>query len=202
MSSLLEPFAPWAEIVPNSGQMTVDDLARLPQGTWQYELLYGRLVRMPLSGGEASKIALCLGGRLLIFVEEHGLGAVTGADGGYDLGPAGFPDTELGPDVGFVRAEHVPPRHSPEYSKAWPVAPDLAVEVASPNQFRPEMSAKAQLYLAAGTRLVWVIWPRYQQVDIWRPGNIAPSRTCTIADLLGGEDVVPGFTYPVSALFA
>jgi len=59
------------------------------------------------------------------YVEEHGLGEVTGADGGYDRGPAGFPDTELGPGVAFVRAERVPTHGTPEYGRAWPVAPDL-----------------------------------------------------------------------------
>ena len=196
-----EPFAPWAEEVPTANRLTVDDLARLPDDGWVYELVQGRLLRMPLSGGEASKIALRLGASLLTYVEEHGLGEVTGADGGYDLGPAGFPNTELGPDVAFVRADQVPSRGTPEYGRAWPVAPDLVVEVASPHQYRPEMSAKARLYLAAGTRLLWVVWPRQRQVDVWRPGNTAPAATLGEGDWMDGEDVVAGFRYPLTRLF-
>ena len=196
-----EPLAPWAMPVPGAPRMGVDELADLPDDGWQYELVDGKLVRMPLSGGEASKIALRLGGRLLVYVEEQHLGEVTGADGGYDLGPSGFPDTELGPDVAFVRGERVPPHDSPAYRKAWPVAPDLAVEVASPNQYRPEMGAKARLYLAAGTRLVWVVWPRARQVDIWHPGDEGPSATLGIGDSLTGEDVVAGFSYSVADFF-
>jgi Uma2 family endonuclease len=180
--------------------MTVDDLARLPDDGWQYELVHGTLVRMPLSGGEASRIGMRLGGRLMAYVEDHGLGAVTGEAGGFDLSTLGFPDTELAPDVAFTRAEHVPPRGAPAYAKAWPVAPDLAVEVASPNQYRPAMAAKARIYLAAGTRLVWVIWPRRQQVDVWRPGATRPV-TQGVGDLLDGETVVPGFSYPIADLF-
>jgi Uma2 family endonuclease len=141
-----------------------------------------------------------LGGRLMAYVEDHDLGAVTGEAGGFDLSTLGFADTELGPDVAFTRAEHVPPRSSPVYAKAWPVAPDLAVEVASPNQHRPQMAAKAQNYLAAGTRLVWVVWPRRQQVDVWRPGAKRPSARGA-GDMLDGEDVVPGFNYPIADLF-
>lgn len=180
--------------------MTVDDLVRLPADGWQYELVYGTLVRMPLSGGEASRIGMRLGGRLMVYVEDHDLGAVTGEAGGFDLSTLGFPDTELAPDVAFTRAAHVPARGTPAYAKAWPVAPDLAVEVASPNQHRPGMAAKARIYLAAGARLVWVIWPRRQQVDVWRPGATAPSRL-GLGDLLDGETVVPGFSYLIDDLF-
>ena len=55
-------------------------------------------------------------------------------------------------------------------------------------------------YLEAGTRLVWVIWPRWQEVNLWRVGDDTPT-TLTVADELDGEDVVPGFTYPVADLF-
>jgi len=57
-----------------------------------------------------------------------------------------------------------------------------------------------QLYLTFGTRLVWVIWPRYTRVDVWRPGDETPA-TLEVDDVLDGEDVVPGFTYPIARLF-
>lgn len=194
--------APWAELVPHMPRLTVDDLACLVDDGWQYELVDGRLVRMPLSGGEASNIAAIMLGALITYVRAQHLGRVTGADGGFDFSALGQPDTELGPDVAFVRTERVPARTSPAYARAWPVAPDLVVEVVSPSQFRPEMAAKAQRYLAAGVRLIWVIWPRYQQVDIWLQGDAAPSATLAVADTLDGLDVVPGFRFPVAELFA
>lgn len=58
-----ETLAPWAEIAPGFGRMTLDELLALPQDEWMYELVEGRLVRMPASGGEASRIALRLGPR-------------------------------------------------------------------------------------------------------------------------------------------
>jgi Uma2 family endonuclease len=180
--------------------MTVAELKAWPDDGWRYELVDGVLVRMPLSSGGASHIAMRLAARLEVFVEDHALGAVTGEAGGYDFSSLGQPDTELGPDVAFVRAANVPDSASPEYNEAWPVAPDLAVEVASPNQWRPKMATKAQRYLAAGVRLVWVVWPRWKQVDVWHPGETTPA-TLSIGDILQGEDVIPGFTYPVARLF-
>ena len=36
---------------------------------------------------------------------------------------------------------------------------------------RPEMEAKARIWLRAGVPLVWVIWQRYRSVDVWRRGE-------------------------------
>lgn len=199
-----EMLAPWAEPAPDAPfPMTVNEALALPDDGWQYELVEGRLVRMPLSGGRAAKLALRLGTVLLTFVEPRNLGEVLGADGGFDLTqPGETEETLLGQDVSFVRAEHVPPSDSPEYDRAWHVAPDLVVEIASPNQYHPEMAAKARRYLAAGVRLVWVIWPRQRQVEVWRPGADQPLVTLGEADALDGLDVLPGFSYPVAVLLS
>lgn len=198
-----ETLAPWAEVVPGRKPMTVDELLALPDDGWMYELVEGRLVRMPGSGFEASTIALRLAAALLTFVEAHDLGRVTGSDGTHDLtqpGRAG--ETGLVPDVAFVQTRRLPARNSPEYTKAPRLAPDLVVEVVSPSQYRPEMAAKARLYLEAGVRLVWLVWPKYRQVDVWRPGTDAPIATLNDTAALDGLDVVPGFTYPLARLFA
>jgi Uma2 family endonuclease len=144
-----------------------------------------------------------LAAAILAFVDARDLGAVTGADGEYDLTlPGDQYETVLGPDVAFVRADRVPPRDSAEYRRAWRLAPDLVVEVASPSQYRPEMAAKAQRYLAAGTRLIWVVWPKDRRVDVWRPGSAAPVQSLSEDDALDGLDVLPGFTYPLTRLFS
>lgn len=191
-----EPVAPWAEVVPDAPPMTEADLLARPDDGWQYELVKGVLVRMPPSGKRATRIARRLSARLGDYVDEHGLGEVTGEQGGYRLAPG----TDLAPDVGFIRAERLPPLDSPEYDTLADGAPDLAVEVASPNQWQPGMRKKAGEYLDAGTRLVWIVWPRWRRVDVWRAGDDEPA-TLTVEDTLDGEDVVPGFTYAVADLF-
>ncbi len=193
-------LAPWAEIVPHMPPMTVDELHAIRDDGWRYELVQGVLVRMPMSGFGASSIGLLLGAELTVYVTRHGLGRMTGEQGGYRLDPTQPRTTELGPDYAFVRADRLPPRTSPEYMKALQLAPDLAIEVASENQYLPGMAVKAKTYLSFGTRLVWVIWPRYQRVDVWRPDDETPTRL-GIDEVLSGEDVVPGFTYPIANLF-
>lgn len=195
-------FAPWGELVPHEGLLTDDDLLALPDDGRMYELVDGRLLRMSPSGGTATILGMRLGTVINVFVMQRNLGTVSGADGEYVLSKPGDPVTALAPDVGFVRADRVPPRDSVIHDKAWPLAPDLAVEVASPNQYRPEMAAKARVYLTAGVRLVWVVWPKRREVDIWHPGDTKPGRTLKMGDALGGENVLPGFTYALDQLFA
>ncbi len=181
--------------------LTVDYLRAMPDDGWAYELVQGVLVRMPLSSPGASNVGSRLLGRLIVYVEDNGLGIVTGEQGDYRLDPAHPLETEVGPDVAFVRADRAPSPTSPEYyGQAWQLAPDLAVEVASENQYAPGMTAKAQLYLTFGTRLVWIIWPRDRRVDVWHPGDETPAPQ-EVGDLLDAEDVVPGFTYPNARLF-
>ena len=116
--------------------------------------------------------------------------------------PGATTETALIPDVAFVRAGRLPPLASAEANAIPHLAPDLVAEIASPSQFRPEMAAKAQRYLAAGVRLVWVVWPKYQQVDLWRPGSATPLvATLAAGDALDGLDVLAGFTHPVADLF-
>lgn len=195
--------APWAEPVPGAPfPMTIAQMQALPADTWQYELVDGRLVRMPGSGSKATAIAAILVSVLISFIRPRRLGRVSGADGEYNLtAPGASTETALIPDVAFVRAGRLPALQSREANAIPHLAPDLVAEVASPNQYRPEMAAKARRYLDAGVRLVWIIWPDDAQVEVWRPGSNAPVATLTTADQLDGLDVLPGFTHPVADLF-
>ena len=98
------PFAPWAEVVPGYGPVTVDILLTLPDDGYVYEVVEGVLVRMAGSGFDATTLGLELGAELRNYVRPRRLGRVTGADGVYK-----FPGAETGllPDVGFVEAAKV-----------------------------------------------------------------------------------------------
>jgi Uma2 family endonuclease len=195
-------FAPWAEVVPQqTGLMTAEELEALPEDGWFYELVEGRLVRMsptrPRHGAVTATTTLALG----TYVVPRGLGRLFGAETGFLISQVGQPDTVLAPDVSFIQAERLPPIGSPAWDEGfWRLAPDLVVEVASASQYRPEMSTKARVWLAAGVRLVWIIWPRLHQIDVWRLGAEAPI-TLGQADQLDGLAVLPGFTLPVASLF-
>jgi Uma2 family endonuclease len=182
--------------------MTADELFEMPEdGRWRYELVEGRLVRMPLPGGEHGLIA----GNLLMaphaWVMPHALGRLLMTGTGFQLAPG----TVLAPDVAYVRADRLPARGSPDRKRHWRLAPDLVAEVASPRQKRDDLEAKAMTWIAGGTRLVWLVWPATQRVDVWRPdaqGTADLAATLAPGDALDGLDVLLGFTYPTADLFS
>ena len=191
-------LAPWAEVVPGYGPVTVDILLELPDDGYIYEVVEGVLVRMAGSGKQATRLGLRLAAHLALYVDAHRLGITTGADGVYK-----FPGAETGliPDIGVYIAER--DVLAPDDAKPIPFAPDLAVEVASPSQSRAEIAAKARMYLRAETRLVWVVWPLSGHIDIWHQDVLTgPVSVLTVGGVLDGEDVVPGFTYSVDELFS
>ena len=168
----------------------------MPDDGWRYEVVEGVLVRVAGSGDLATNIAGIIITVLNVFVRPRRLGRVTSSDGVYR-----FPGAETGllPDVGFYGAALFP--RVTDRSKPIPFAPELAVEVASPDQDASAMAAKALRYLQGGTRPVWVVWPDRQQVDVWHSGDAKPSATLRSGDVLDGEDVVPGFSHPVADIF-
>ena len=153
-------MASWAESVACAGPVTVDTLLTLTDDGYRYEVVEGVLVRVAGSGKRATTIAFNLGAGLSAFARPRRMGVVTGADGVYK-----FPGAETGllPDVGFYIAER--DALIVDEDKPIPFAPDLAIEVASPQQTSGDMAAKARLYLSGGTRLVWVIWPERRRID-------------------------------------
>lgn len=200
-------LAPWAEPVPMEGKtrpvrMTAAELLALGQASQGYELVEGVLVKMAPTGGGQGDLAQDLGWALRGWVKPRALGRVVAAETGFVISQLGQPDTVLAPDVAFVRADRVPARDTPEWDGFWRQAPDLVAEVASPRQTRQEIAAKARVWLSAGVRLVWVVWPGRRQVDVWQPGSAQPVATLNLGDTLDGVDVLPGFTYALTDLFA
>lgn len=176
--------------------VTADDLIRMPDDGFKYELVEGRLVTMMPAGFSHGRLTVRLVAALDGYVEEHDLGAVLGPDTGFRL--ARTPDTVRAPDVSFVRKERIIEGKLP--AGYWPGPPDLAVEVISPNDSMPEVENKVEEYLRRGVRLVWVVFPKRRAVAVYRPG--APSKLLSESDALDGGEVVPGFSFALSKLFA
>jgi hypothetical protein len=131
-TNMADTLAPWAEIVPDTGPMTTEELLALPDDGWQYELVEGRLVRMPPSGLDASTLALRLGGALIAFVEAHNLGRATGADGGYEIARTGGKVTTLAPT-----RHSSAPSASPRTFPSTPARPSPSPPIWPPKSPRP-----------------------------------------------------------------
>ncbi len=173
--------------------MTADQLFEAP-GLGRCELIRGELIHMSPAGGEHGWTIAKLTVRLGIFVEQHRLGYVFGAETGFVIELD--PDTVRAPDVSFVRSGKITARPT---RKFLPFAPDLAVEVISPPDSSTEVSAKAEQWLRCGTTTVWLIDPVRDSAAVCvLEEDVFVLRAVTE---LADAELLPGFVLPVKSLF-
>jgi Uma2 family endonuclease len=181
-------------MAPDSPAYTPEDLLTITDRPMP-ELVGGQLVERAM-GEESDLIATRI---LLIvgqFVSEHRLGWVHGSQCGYQI----FPDDPRKvriPDVSFTRTERLPPG-GPAKGHAR-VAPDLVVEVISPNDLAADLIARLEDYHAAGVPLLWVVDPATRSVRVER-GDGTAARLGPAATIDGGA-VLPGFSRVVADFF-
>ncbi len=175
--------------------MTAEELRHLRLPNTRTELVKGVLVVREPAGYEHGAIAMKLALAVGRFLELHPLGHLVAAETGFRL--ASDPDTVRAPDVGFVsRARH--PTPAPRgYA---PFAPDLAIEVLSPDDRPGEVLAKVGDWLDAGTRLVWVVDPIRRLARVYRADGT--ESFVAESDALDGEDVLDGFRHPLADVLA
>ncbi len=171
-----------------------DDLLKMPDGE-RYELIDGIPVEKHM-GAESDEAAGLLLTAFNTYIRPRQLGRAYGSQTGYQCFPSN-PSRVRMPDTSFVAAGKLPGDKSPEgYIK---VAPDLVVEVVSPNDMYEEVQAKIMDYKDARVRLIWVISPKTRTALIRRLDG-----TCAEvgeAGELSGEDVIPGFACKLADLF-
>jgi Uma2 family endonuclease len=175
--------------------MTADELLHLPDDGMRHELILGELKTMTPVGSLHAMIVMRLGARLERAVVDGKLGVVLGGDPGFVL--RHDPDTVLAPDIAFIRQQRV--AVTGLSTKFYPGAPDLAVEVMSPNDSVREVDAKAQAWLDHGALEVWVVNPQRRMVAIHRSGSEIV--TLSEGETLESPDLLPGFSCAVRELF-
>lgn len=167
----------------------------MPDDGMRHELVRGELRTMSPTGAEHGRVALRIGRLLDAHAESTGSGVAFGAETGFVL--SSDPDTVRAPDAAFVskqRADRV--GRTVEY---WPGAPDLAVEVLSPNDTFHEVQEKALQWLAADTIAVLVLDPDQRTATVYR--GQGDTHVYTAGDTLDLHEAVPGFSVAVAELF-
>jgi len=176
-----------------AGPVTAEELFDYPDAKY-YELVRGvpRVCEPP--GGVHGRLAMRLGARLDEHVNRLGLGTVL-VEAGYVLQRA--PDTVRGPDISFIGIASLAPDRIPE--QFIPGAPDLAVEILSPDDRWSEVEEKVADYLGGGARLVWLVDSRQRRVTVRYPDR--PATIIAADGELNGEEVVPGFKLALAEVF-
>jgi len=175
----------------DSPTFTPDDVLRLEEQRL-YELVDGHLVEMPMSE-LANETAGLICAALVMHARPGNLGRVL-PEQTFKCFPH-EPDRIRRPDVAFIAAGRASDqRHTGHI----PVAPDLAVEVISPNDLAYELDEKINDYRLAGVKLVWQVNPELRTIKVHRvDGTIT---WLFELDTLTGETVLPSFSAKVADL--
>ncbi len=173
--------------------VTADELERMPEDDFRYELVRGRLIRMSPVAPRHGDVTVTLIALLAPHVRAHHLGRLW-TEVGFRLFHG--PDTVRAPDVAFVATDRQPDADASGFYRG---APDLAIEVLSPDDRPGDVRDKVRDYLGAGTPMVAIVDPMARTVTVHRPG--ATPRVLRENDTLDLDPIVSGFSVPVGSLF-
>jgi Uma2 family endonuclease len=183
----IEISSPSKDRMTGKGLFALGDIGRA-------ELVKGELIRMRPHEYRHGLIEVNFGAVLGIHVDQHKLGRVLSGEVG--IYTSRNPDTVRGADVAFISNERLAQVQSQSYLD---VAPELIVEVLSPDDSWSEVNEKLEEYFAIGVQVVWAADPRRQQVHVYR--SLTEIERLAAGDTLSGGEVLPGFSVPVSELF-
>ncbi len=178
--------------------VTARELLEMPDDGMRRELVRGELREMVPAGNRHGYVAGEIFGELRSYVKANKLGRTYVAETGFKL--ASDPDTVLAPDAAFMSRERL--GGTREVEGYWPGAPDLVVEVISPNDRHSEVLDKALAWLEAGCRMVLVADPRKRTITVYRSREEIRVLTAEADDVVDGADVVPGWRLSLAEIFA
>lgn len=158
------------------------------------ELIDGRIVPMSPTGGEHGAIEFLLGGELMAFVRRRRLGWVVGGETGLYTGRD--PDRVRGVDIAFISRERLPYRPKQGFLE---VAPELVVEVLSPDDRWQNVRQKIEEYFAIGVERVWLVEPNNRTALVYR--SETEMQRLSEGETLRGEGALEGFEIAVADLF-
>lgn len=165
--------------------MSMEEFERLPDDGMLHELSEGELIAVTRPKFQHGWIAQTINEELVRCAKGKGLGVVF-SEMAYLL--LADPPTLRVPDVSFVRAERLPQPATDDYFQG---APDLAVEIVSPGDTAEEVERKVRQYLAAGAKLVWVLYPKTRRLHVFRAdGTFA---VLNENDMLEAPELFPGW---------
>lgn len=176
-----------------TNQLSWEAFEQLPDGDGMHrELLEGELQILPPPKLRHSEVAQRVFLALAAIQKRAGCRAYHEA--GYKLGDR--PPSWLQPDASMMLARRVTEADPDGYLLG---APELAVEVISPSESAADVERKVELFLAHGSLIVWVIYPRTQKVHVFLSDGTASIRG--IGDSLTLGEVLPDWALPVASLF-
>ena len=146
----------------------------------------GELIIMPPTGGETGNRNFELYLDLGIWNRQTHLGKAFDSSTGFQL-PNG---AKRSPDMSWITQEKWESLSGEQRKRFLPLCPDFAVELVSESDDLEDTRKKMREYINNGLRLGWLIVPKTQVVEIYRPSQEVKSLQSP--HTLSGEEVLLG----------
>src|SRR5882672_10080951 len=176
---------------------TEAELEALPEDGYIHEVVNGQLVMSPKNNFYHGEICSRLSAALVNFNQVQKLGAVLDSSTGFWMENRNC----RAPDISFIaKARLIAAGFKRQSKRFFPGAPDLAIEILSPNNTRLEIDERLADFFSSGTQIAWIINPEEECVEVCH----SPQRRSLIGTggELDGEYLLPGFRYPIANLFS
>jgi Uma2 family endonuclease len=165
----------------------------IPETKPAYELIDGRLVQKMSPKQRHQELEFRWVTKLRSWVDESGNAL---AEWRVNFRAPGRRWGSLVPDVAYFSGESLS-KLSPEQREEPPIAPDAVVEILSAGDAANDLDWKVGAYLAAGTKVVFIVDPPAQTVIAHDPRGVT---SFAAAEVLV-HSALPGFSYALDEMF-
>jgi Uma2 family endonuclease len=179
-----------AEVTAVKQRLTEEEFLRLPDDGRKYELVEGEAREVP-AGVLHDAIVMRIG--FLMYPSAQKVGFLAASSAGFKMVTGNI----RSPDVSLVLRERLPEGKPPQGFLEG--APDLAIEVLSPNEDWAELGRKLGEYFASGSKEVWLVDPEKPMVTVYK--SLTEVRVFYADDEISTE-LLPSFRCKVSELLA
>ncbi len=177
-------------------RMTLDEFLQLPETEPPSEFVCGRIVPKPFApwnhGTLRARLAYCFEFYLM-----------SRSEGFCQLGLRRTNQSESRayvPDICVTRSDRAPRTLAERRHGAIESAPDIAIEVTSPEDRPGRIADKLAFYLRVGVPLVWIVDPEDRSVSVYRPGK--PVEVLGRGDIIDAAPVLREFSLALEDLFS
>ncbi|MFQ5769732.1 MAG: Uma2 family endonuclease [bacterium] len=148
------------KLTPENLQFTYEDYLLLPDDGKRYEIIEGELFMTPAPIIKHQNVLRELGKHIDNFVVTHNLGIVFLAPCDVILSKTNI----VQPDIIFISKEN----RVMIKEKNIQGAPDLLIEITSPNTKERDLVLKKKLYAKFGVKEYWIVFMQEEMVKIWK----------------------------------
>jgi Uma2 family endonuclease len=145
--------------------ITLEEFLKLPETKPASEYIDGRIIKKPMPQGKHSTIQTEFSNTFNLIFKARKVARA------FSELRCTFGGRSIVPDVSVFTWERIPRDQNGEVANTFPMAPDWAIEILSPNQSQTKVTKNILHCLNHGTQMGWLIDPEEKTVFVYLPNQ-------------------------------